>query len=196
MRITGGDIRGRKLTGPKGSESHFLRPTSDRVREALFNILGSEVEGRVVLDLFAGTGSLGLEALSRGAAYALFVDQSSRSLSLIKRNVEACFPAERAGILRANLGSPSGFHKIHTLCHGQPGFDLILLDPPYEKKLAIMALEMIDKTGILKPEGLVVVEERQNVVLPDTTGKLRIRTSKKYGETGLWVYETTYSPSN
>ncbi|MDH4319582.1 MAG: RsmD family RNA methyltransferase, partial [Desulfobulbaceae bacterium] len=115
MRITGGEIRGRKLSGPKESESHFLRPTSDRVREAIFNILGSEVEGRVVLDLFSGTGSLGLEALSRGAAQALFVDQSPSSLTLIKLNLEACFPALRAGILRANLGFPSGFHKIRSL---------------------------------------------------------------------------------
>jgi len=191
LRITGGDIRGRKLASPKASESHFLRPTSDRVREALFNILGSQVKESVVLDLYAGTGSLGLEALSRGASYALFVDQSPRSLQIIQRNIESCFPTEKAGVFRVDLGLPTALNKIHALSRSQPSFDLIFLDPPYEKNLAIMTLKMIDKVGILKPNGLVVVEERHNEILPDKLVTLSLLKKKRYGETGLWIYERT-----
>jgi 16S rRNA (guanine966-N2)-methyltransferase len=153
MRIVGGNFRGRSLTGPK---SQGIRPTSDRTRESIFNILahayGDPVEGARVLDLFAGTGALGLEALSRGAAFALFVEDGAEARALIRQNIEAL---GTAGISRIFRRDATKLGEAHP---NEP-FSLVFLDPPYGKGLAEKALASARAGGWLTPDALIVVEE-------------------------------------
>jgi 16S rRNA (guanine966-N2)-methyltransferase len=153
MRIVGGRLRSRVLAGPK---SRALRPTSDRSREALFNILahgyGDPVAGARVLDLFAGTGALGLEALSRGAAFALFVDEGVEARALLRANIETL---GLAGVTRIFRRDATKLGPAHPL---QP-FSLAFLDPPYGKGLAEKALGSARDGGWLTPGALAVVEE-------------------------------------
>lgn len=195
LRITGGTAKNRKLISPKTGRKAEIRPTSDRVREAVFSILGDRVRNAYVLDIFAGTGSLGIEALSRGAAQAVFVDQSSLCLNLIRRNLELCFPDIPARLLRLDLRNAGNYSQLQDLVSGGKKFQLIFLDPPYEKKLAETALTMVDKTGILAADGTAVAEERWNAALPDRIGSLALRKNRRYGETGIWFYENDPSPA-
>jgi 16S rRNA (guanine966-N2)-methyltransferase len=163
MRIVGGKFRGRPLAHPSDMRT---RPTSDRVREAIFNILVHGVpdfslEGAKVLDLFAGTGALGLEALSRGARYCLFVDNDPDTRGLIRRNIEALGLTGVTKVYRRDareLG-PAG---------NQTGFNLVFADPPYQMAMAEPALEAAASGGWLAPGAVVVVEERKGtpLVLP------------------------------
>jgi 16S rRNA (guanine966-N2)-methyltransferase len=153
MRIVGGNFRGRTLTGPK---SQAIRPTSDRTRESIFNILmhayGDPVEGARVLDLFAGTGALGLEALSRGAASALFVDDGAEARALIRQNIEALGTAGISRIFRRDASKLGDAHP-------NAPFSLVFLDPPYCKGLAEKALLSARAGGWLTQDALIVVEE-------------------------------------
>jgi 16S rRNA (guanine966-N2)-methyltransferase len=153
MRVVGGRLRARPLAGPK---SDAVRPTSDRLREALFNVLahayGDPVTGARVLDLFAGTGALGIEAMSRGAAYALFVDDGVEARALLRDNVESL---GLGGVTRIFRRDASKLGPAHPL---KP-FDLVFLDPPYGKGLAEKALASARDGGWLKPQALIVVEE-------------------------------------
>ena len=153
MRVVGGRLRSRPLAGPK---SHALRPTADRLREALFNILlhgyGDPVTGARVLDLFAGTGALGIEAISRGASYALFVDDGVEARALLRDNIESL---GLGGVTRIFRRDASRLGPAHPL---EP-FTLAFLDPPYGKGLAEKAMTSARDGGWLKPGALVVVEE-------------------------------------
>jgi 16S rRNA (guanine966-N2)-methyltransferase len=153
MRIVGGRLRGRTLAGPR---NQAIRPTSDRLRESLFNILahafGDPVADARVLDLFAGTGALGLEAMSRGAAFALFVDDGAEARALIRQNVEALGLGGATRIFRRDATRLGAAHPVEP-------FSLAFLDPPYGKGLAEKALVSARDGGWLVPDALVVVEE-------------------------------------
>jgi 16S rRNA (guanine966-N2)-methyltransferase len=153
MRIVGGSLRGRTLAAPK---SAAIRPTADRLRESLFNILahayGDPVSGARVLDLFAGTGALGIEALSRGADFALFIDQSAQARALLRENVTALGLGGRSRIFRRDATRPGPIHPLEP-------FSLAFLDPPYGQGLAQAALAAARAGGWLLPGALVVVEE-------------------------------------
>jgi 16S rRNA (guanine966-N2)-methyltransferase len=153
MRIVGGRLRGRALAGPK---SDNIRPTADRLREALFNILihayGDPVTGARVLDLFAGTGALGLEALSRGAAFVQFVEDGAEARALIRQNVEALGAGGTTRIFRRDAT------KLGPVHPAQP-FGLLFADPPYRAGLAEAALACARDGGWLAPDALAVVEE-------------------------------------
>jgi 16S rRNA (guanine966-N2)-methyltransferase len=153
MRIVGGRLRGRALVGPK---SAAIRPTADRLREALFNILvhayGDPVSGARVLDLFAGSGALGLEALSRGAAFALFVDDGAEARALIRANVEALGLGGVTRVFRRDATRLGPAHPVEP-------FALVFADPPYGHGDAEKALAAARDGGWLAPEALVVVEE-------------------------------------
>ena len=153
MRVVGGSLRGRALAGPK---SAAIRPTADRLRESLFNILlhayGDPVAGARVLDLFAGTGALGIEALSRGAAFALFVDQSAEARALLRENVTALGLGGTSRIFRRDATKLGPAHPLEP-------FSLAFLDPPYGQGLAQAALSSALAGGWLLPNALVVVEE-------------------------------------
>lgn len=153
MRIVGGRFKGRPLKSPS---SNATRPTSDRLREALFNVLahayGDAADGAKVLDLFAGTGALGLEALSRGAKFALFVDDATEPRSVIRANVEALGLGGVTGISRRDAT------KLGVAAAGER-YDLVFCDPPYGRGLAELALAGALAGGWLAPEALVLVEE-------------------------------------
>ncbi len=187
MRITGGTAGGHHLFTPK-SGNRAIRPTSDRTREALFSILASRVAGSTVLDLYAGTGSLGIETLSRGADLAVFVDQSRQALELIHSNLIHCFPAPRASLFRFNLTRPDVIQRLKSKLPPELLFDIVFLDPPYEKKLAEKTLQMVEEAGIVRNGGLIIVEERKDEQLPENHGCLELIDQRRYGETGLWLY--------
>lgn len=153
MRIVGGRLRSRALVGPK---SAAVRPTTDRFRESLFNILahsyGDPVSGARVLDLFAGTGALGIEAISRGAAYALFVDEGVEARALLRDNIETL---GLGGVTRVFRRDATRLGPVHPL----EAFSLVFIDPPYGKGLAEKALASARDGGWLKPKALLVVEE-------------------------------------
>ncbi len=153
MRVVGGRLRGRALKGP---QSQTIRPTADRLRESLFNILihayGDPIEGARVLDLFAGTGALGIEALSRGAAFALFVDDGVEARALLRGNVEALGLGGTTKVFRRDATQLGPAHPVEP-------FSLVFADPPYGKGLAEKALASARDGGWLMPGALAVVEE-------------------------------------
>ena len=153
MRVVGGRLRSRPLAGPK---SAAVRPTTDRLREALFNILthsyDDPVTGARVLDLFAGTGALGIEAISRGTAYALFVDDGVEARALLRDNIEALGLGGVTRIFRRDAAKLGPAHPLEP-------FSLVFLDPPYGKGLAEKALVSAREGNWLKPDALVIVEE-------------------------------------
>lgn len=177
MRIVGGKHKGHSIAPPSGSAT---RPTSDRVRESVFNILahgidGLELEGARVLDLFAGTGAMGLEAISRGARFCQFVDDSAEARGLIRRNADALGVIGLAKIWRrdaTNLGP----------CAPQPGFDLVFADPPYGKGLGEKALTSLVSGEWLNPGAIVVLEEAAKAVVPAIEG-LSLIDERTYGDT-------------
>jgi 16S rRNA (guanine966-N2)-methyltransferase len=157
MRIVGGRWRGRALTAPK---SQAIRPTADRLRESLFNILahayGDPITGARVLDLFAGTGALGLEALSRDAAFVLFVDDGAEARALLRGNVEALGAGGATRVFRRDATRLGAAHPVEP-------FSLVFLDPPYGRGLAEKALASARDGGWLAPGALVVVEEAARI---------------------------------
>ncbi|HEX8663121.1 MAG TPA: 16S rRNA (guanine(966)-N(2))-methyltransferase RsmD [Beijerinckiaceae bacterium] len=176
MRIVGGRFRGRALSGPR---SDAIRPTSDRLRETIFNVLAhpydDPVAGARVLDLFAGTGAMGLEALSRGAAFALFVDEGAEARGIIRANVEAL-----------GIGGATRLFRRDATRMGQAApntpFSLVFCDPPYGKDLASRALRSCAEGGWLEPGALVVVEEAQGAEVTLPVGFAEIE-QRDYGET-------------
>lgn len=188
MRISGGKARNRKLLTPKSTGKEYIRPTSDRVREALFSILGPKINGARVLDLYAGTGSFGLDALSRGANLVIFVDNRNQSLKLINHNLQNCFDHPQANIFRLNLEKPAAYTNLKSNPDLPDKYDIIFLDPPYGKKMAETTLTMIEKTGLLAAEGTVIAEERFNENLPEEVESLHLHMQRRYGETAIWIY--------
>ncbi len=180
MRVTSGAAKGTRLRTPgRGG----VRPTSDMVKEALFNALAPRLADARVLDLFAGTGGLGIEALSRGAAQAVFVERDGHSAGMIRQNLEAARLSDRGTVRRANA-----LTEIAALARAGTSFDLIVLDPPYGQGLAAEALHRIAAAGVLAPGGIVVAEGHWRDDPADIVGLRRVRAAR-YGETGLWFYE-------
>jgi 16S rRNA (guanine966-N2)-methyltransferase len=178
MRIVGGRFGGRPLLAPK---SQAIRPTSDRLRETLFNILvhsyGDPVEGARVLDLFAGTGALGLEALSRGAAFVLFVDEGAEARALLRGNVDALGAGGATRIFRRDATRLGPAHPVEP-------FSLAFLDPPYGKGLGEKALTSARDGGWLAPDALIVVEEASDAGFAPPAGFDEIER-RDYGDTQL-----------
>ena len=177
MRIIGGTARGRRLKAPKGSA---IRPTADRVREALFNILPRDLSGQRVLDLFAGSGSLSLEALSRGAASALLVDDSAEAAGLIRRNLETLGFADRARIWSQPVGK-----ALSRLTAEGAAYDAIFLDPPYDHGWVEKALTMISRGRVLEAGGIAVAEHSMRERIEERYGELTRRDRRRYGDTVL-----------
>jgi 16S rRNA (guanine966-N2)-methyltransferase len=186
MRITGGQLRGRGLFAPKGLR---IRPTADPVREAVFSIIGQNLWGLNVLDLFAGTGSLGLEALSRGAQRALFIDNSPQAIDLIRKNLGACECSHQASVLRWDLrkGLPQGHPWL------QETMDLVFLDPPYGSHAIPPLLEAISAADLLSVGSRAVAESARDETLPPGFGQLKMIDTRRYGDTriSLYAYEVT-----
>lgn len=179
MRLTGGEARGRRLKVPRGL---LIRPTADRVREALFDILGARVRGSRFLDVYAGTGAVGCEALSRGAAQAVFLEQQRGALRLIRGNLGLGPWSSAAAILE---GEACG--SLADLDRRGARFDIVFLDPPYYDPALPDALRLA--TRLLDPQGLLVLEHRTAaaVAAPEAGALLAVR-SYRYGDTSLTVW--------
>ena len=173
MRVVGGELRGRRLEAPRGND---IRPTAERTREAIFSILYDVRDARV-LDLFAGTGALGIEALSRGAAHATFVDSSQIAISTIALNVSHLRLRERSALVRAELGA--GWPAAGT-------FDLVFADPPYATASTFGPILTRELPGVLAPGARVVTECDHRA--PIELG-LPLRLERRYGDTLVRVYE-------
>lgn len=181
MRIIGGTARGRRIKAPKGST---IRPTADRVREALFNILPRDLSGKQVLDLFAGSGSLSLEALSRGAATALLVDESTEAADLIRGNLETLGFTDRARVWTVPAGK-----AVNRLADGGPAYDAIFLDPPYDGGWVNRTMALVAEAGILHAGGAAVAEHSVRERVEEKYGELVRRDRRRYGDTVLSFFE-------
>ncbi len=182
MRIITGSARGSKLKAPKGDNT---RPTADRIKESLFNILGSFVYDKNILDLFSGTGNLALESLSRGAARATMVDAAAESISAIKYNAQHTRLFDKSTILKSDV-----FSAIKKLHQRQEKFDIIFCDPPYHKELCLRVLEALHLYPLLSADGVVIMEHALADELPETQDEFTLLRRKKYGSTTqISIYE-------
>ncbi len=176
MRVITGSARGRRLKELQGMDT---RPTTDKVKEGLFSVIQFDIEGRRVLDLFAGTGQLGIEALSRGAASAVFVEKRMDAVRLIRENLAVCDLTERAHV-----------HAGDALAYLKSGekFDLIFLDPPYAMDLLEQALQRIMEFDICRQHGIIVAESAVEKTLPPVAPPYRLYREYRYGKIKLTVY--------
>jgi 16S rRNA (guanine(966)-N(2))-methyltransferase RsmD len=182
MRIIGGTARGRRLAAISGKQ---IRPTSDRIREALFSILYSRtgsLEGLKVLDIFAGSGALGIEALSRGAAGAWFIDSATQARQAIRENLERCGFIDKGRIIDGDASK-----VLRSLTADGP-FDLIFMDPPYGHGLAGQILEQIDTLELLAEKGLICLETGVDDAMPGRAGRLSCSGQRRYGSTMLHFF--------
>jgi 16S rRNA (guanine(966)-N(2))-methyltransferase RsmD len=184
MRIITGSAKGIKLKAPHGLDT---RPTADRVKESVFNILGDIVVDARVLDLFAGTGNLGLEALSRGAKLAVFVDHGTESIEVIKENAQHTKLVEQTEIHKNDV-----LRTLDRFVQDKRSFDLLFCDPPYEKGLVQAVLEKLDKHSIMALDGIVVMEHSQHEKIQDEWKNLQLKRTEKYGATlvSFLLYKT------
>ena len=202
MRVIGGSAKGRRLSQFRGQD---IRPTPDIVREALFNILGEEIINASFLDLFAGTGGVGIEALSRGARLVYLVDNSIKAKRIIYNNLKLCgflssrvyipkdSALEKRGLVPSDNYTPPGFRfvrdnaikAIHDLETIGAKFDFIFIDPPYKSDLYEQTLNIISQSSLLNEEGIVIVEHFFKRVLKDRYGMLELNKTTRFGDTSL-----------
>jgi len=175
MRVITGSARGMRLFTLEGDD---VRPTTDKVKEALFSIIQFEIEGRQVLDLFAGSGQLGIEALSRGAKNACFVDENKQAVAIINKNLEKTKLASQASVSHTD--------SISFISSTQRKFDLFFLDPPYDKGLVLRSLPLCVKKA--NEGALFVCETSEKEILPEEIDGLVFSKRYKYGKTALTVY--------
>ncbi len=170
-----GRLKGRRLMAPAGMA---IRPTADRIKESVFNILADSVQTKRILDLFAGSGALGIEALSRGAASAVFVDQAKTALTTIRRNIRQLGLEDRARVIRWNI-----LKNLNCLIPERDAFDLVFMDPPYATDAVSPALAGLLSCGALAAGARVVIEHsrRESIVLP--MGRLVLYDQRRFGKT-------------
>lgn len=185
MRIIGGSVGGRRIRAPRGQAT---RPTSDRVREAIFNILGPPPADTRVLDLYAGAGGLGLEALSRGAAAAVFVDRAAEAVRCLTDNLRDLGFAERGRALRAEVAA-----ALPRLAADGERFGWIFLDPPYASDEAALTLASLGgpSAALLADDAVVVAEHDRRRRPPDASGGLALADRRRYGDTEISFYRST-----
>lgn len=181
MRIIAGKARGHKLITPKDFN---IRPTTDRVKESVFNIIQDYIYDSIVVDLFAGTGNLGIEALSRGAQKVYFIDRCKESIKIIKENLTKTKFTMKAEVLLED--TITGLNK---LCHKDVQADVIFMDPPYNKGLPAVILEKIDEKGLLHSSGIIVVEHSKEEKLPEEFNNIICIRKKDYGRISVSFYK-------
>lgn len=175
MRVITGTARGRRLKAP---ENNSIRPTSDMVKESIFDIIQFSVQDANVLDLFAGTGQLGIEALSRGAKFSTFVDNSNAAIKIVKENIENCLFLEKSKVVFSS--APNFINSTNEK------FDIIFLDPPYNKNILQDVLPEIRK--ILTENAIIICEHDINEKIPEEFQGLYLKKRYKYGKIGLSVF--------
>lgn len=177
MRVIAGEARGRRLKEVTGED---IRPTSDRVKEAMFSILQFDLEGRRVLDLFGGTGQLGIEALSRGAAHCVFVELRRDAAQLIRDNLAHTGFTDRAQVVQGD--------SVSYLLSNKEGFDVILLDPPYGQEMIDKTLQIITTVDKLSENGIIICENRSNFDWPSLPEPYALQKEYRYGKIALALY--------
>ena len=185
MRVITGTARGRRLKELEGMET---RPTTDRVKEGMFNALQFDIEGRRILDLFAGTGQLGIECLSRGAASAVFVDRRADAVKLIRENLKVTELSDRARVVSGD--------SVEFLKSLREKFDVILLDPPYEAGLLEPVISHIAKFDILAPHGIIVAEHPVGLAMPALSAPYRLHRTYRYGKIAMTLYRRDADEEN
>ncbi|MDP2754926.1 MAG: 16S rRNA (guanine(966)-N(2))-methyltransferase RsmD [Nitrospirota bacterium] len=187
MRISGGIAKGRQIVTKKyfskASDEEQLRPTSSKVREALFDIIRNEIDGASFVDLYAGTGTVGFEALSRGASRAIFVEPNDLRAITIKKNADEFGFREKAQVVKSRA------HEfLEKSSSKKESFDIFFVDPPYHSEEIKKVLPMIGEKGLLNKSGVVIVEHFFKREMPETAGELKIDRSYRYGDTMLTFY--------
>ena len=189
MRIITGSARGRQLSTPKGEET---RPTADLVKQGLFSAIQFRIPGRRVLDLFAGSGQLGLEALSRGAAYAVFCDSSEPAIACVRKNAAACGLSEQTRVCRGDA-----FAVLDNLARTEKSpFSLIFLDPPYSKGLCEKAMQRLCAQKLVSPYAICICESDAGDELPEQVADFALTRRLRYGRRMLHLYETGGGANN
>lgn len=179
MRVITGSARGRRLFTLEGND---VRPTTDRVKEALFSIVQFELEGRKVLDLFAGSGQLGIEALSRGAQSAVFIDRSKKAADIVRKNLELTGLSKNASVI---CGDSLSFLKTFS---GK--FDIAFLDPPYSTGLLQSALELVP--SVMNKGGCILCEAPPDEKMPECAGEFKLVKKYRYGKVSLFLYRIPF----
>lgn len=177
MRVITGRARGCQLKAPRGMST---RPTMDQVKEGIFSAVQFELEGRRVLDLFAGSGQMGIEALSRGAARAVFVDESREAVQVIRENLEKTRLGDLAAVRQCEA--------MQYLDTARETFDLVILDPPYAEKFLENAIKKISEIDILSSSGIIICERPADKLLPESYPGLQRWREYKYGKTAVTIY--------
>ena len=176
MRIISGTARGRKLKEPV---SQNIRPTTDKTKESIFNIIQFDIEGRRVLDLFAGTGQIGIEALSRGARSVVFIDSSTESVKLIRENLKICGFSDMSTVY---------MRDVLRCLENDDKFDLIFIDPPYDSQLADKAISKIVEFDKLNINGIIILETKAGTATPTVTPPYSFQKEYKYGSVRITRY--------
>jgi 16S rRNA (guanine(966)-N(2))-methyltransferase RsmD len=180
LRIIAGEAKGRKILSPQGRNT---RPTSDRVKESLFNILGQEIPGSNVLDLYAGTGNLGLEAISRGASFCLFIDNDRDSIKTVEYNVKLLKYEEHC-----EVHNNDAVQALNIIGKRNMKFDVIFLDPPYHKNIIPKVVDAVARYGIMSDECIIAAEHDIKDVIPEKILNLSLVKRFIYGNTVLSFY--------
>jgi 16S rRNA (guanine966-N2)-methyltransferase len=175
LRIISGNLKGKKLRSIKGTKT---RPTSDRIRESIFNIIAYKVENSRILDLFAGTGAFAIEALSRQAKFAVLIDISKSAVSVIGENIKSCNLTDRTKVIRWNVSK-----NLSCVEHSNPPFNLVFMDPPYEKGLLKPALINLHSSCCLKEGCLIIVEHSSGEPVPKEPTVFVTTDQRIYGKT-------------
>lgn len=186
MRVVSGECKGISLKAVPGNTT---RPTTDKVKEAIFNMIGPYFDGGTGLDLFAGSGGLGIEALSRGLKSVIFVDREGKAIKTVHENLEACGLEEKAEVYRNDSE-----RALKAIVKREISFDYIFLDPPYKKQQLLKLMELIGRHSLLKEEGVIVCEHASDIELPGETGNFVKTKSETYGIIAVSIF--TYSNGN
>ncbi len=180
MRVVAGEYGGRRLKAVPGMKT---RPTTDKVKEAMFNIIGPYLEGGQVLDLFAGSGGLSIEAVSRGADHATLVDRQYQAIKTIHENLSVTKEEDKFTVLKGNA-----YKMLNKLAKQEQGFDYVFLDPPYKKQQILELMEQLKKLGLLNTDALIICETDQVADLPEELADFELIKKADYGITELTFY--------
>lgn len=181
MRVIAGTVKGRKLKSLKGMKT---RPTLDYVKEAVFNVLGSRVLDAAFLDLFAGTGAIGIESLSRGAKICYFNDKERSAKGLIEQNLQDCRLQDKSRVYCLDA-----LRFVRYIKNKAIQFDLVYIDPPYETNLHEQIMRELAESGVLRNNALVIVETDSKKDMPAACSRLSLLRSNRYGDTMIWYYQ-------
>ncbi|OIJ13275.1 16S rRNA (guanine(966)-N(2))-methyltransferase RsmD [Anaerobacillus alkalilacustris] len=181
MRVISGTCKGRPLKAVPGT---LTRPTTDKVKESIFNIIGPYFKGGQVLDLYAGSGGLGIEALSRGTDNVIFIDQNPKAVEIIKLNLKNCRFEDKVEVYRNEA-----MRALKAIAKRKLKFDLIFLDPPYAKQRLEDEIDFIAKNDLLSQDGIIVTEHDANVSLSSSIDNLSCYRQEHYGDTGITIYK-------